>query len=273
MTTRNQIPYSTLDDLIFEGRNREYGAYLLRKIYNQHLLRALVISTSLCLLFLSLPLIATKLYPEKAELIKSIEKDPFVLINVDLPVFEEPVVPPPVIEQPAPAAAAPTRRFTDNIVITRNPVNPAEIPTQEELDVTPAGTQTTEGTPGATGELPIVGGVITDVPAPVAQPEFIYAEKMPQFPGGEKALLKYLADKTVYPELAKRNSLQGLVVLSFLVNAQGNITDIQVVKSMGGGLDEEAIRVVKSMPRWEPGRNNGTPVNVRFKLPVRFAIR
>lgn len=101
---------------------------------------------------------------------------------------------------------------------------------------------------------------------------YVMVEEMPQFPGGNQALSRYLGAMVQYPAVAQRNGLEGVVVLSFVVDQQGFITDIKPVKSLGGGTDEEAIRVVKSMPRWKPGRQNGRNVKTRFTLPIRFAL-
>ncbi|WP_084607821.1 energy transducer TonB [Prevotella dentasini] len=101
---------------------------------------------------------------------------------------------------------------------------------------------------------------------------FTIVEEMPQFPGGYHALLEYLSSHTVYPKAELKAGNSGRVILSFVVNKDGSITDIEVVRSASKGLDEEAVRVVRSMPLWEPGRNEGQPVRVRFMLPVTFKL-
>ena len=101
---------------------------------------------------------------------------------------------------------------------------------------------------------------------------YIIVEEMPEFPGGKQALGQYLGAHITYPAAAQRNGLEGLVVLSFVVDQQGNITDIEPVKRLGGGTDEEAIRVVKSKPRWKPGKQNGRYVKTLFTLPIRFEM-
>ncbi|MFN3530322.1 MAG: energy transducer TonB [Bacteroidia bacterium] len=102
---------------------------------------------------------------------------------------------------------------------------------------------------------------------------FTVVEDMPQFPGGDAELLKFLYGQLRYPPLALESRIQGLVVVQFIIDEQGNITNPIVVRSLGGGCDEEALRVIKLMPRWTPGKQRGRPVRVRYNLPVRFQLR
>jgi len=108
----------------------------------------------------------------------------------------------------------------------------------------------------------------------VANKENIFdvVEEMPQFPGGQEALLEYLAKNVKYPVVAEENGVQGRVILTFIVERDGSITNIKVVKSVDPSLDKEAIRVVKSMPRWVPGKQNGSPVRVEYSVPIVFRL-
>lgn len=100
-----------------------------------------------------------------------------------------------------------------------------------------------------------------------------FVQQMPQFPGGEAALKKYLIDNIHYPQVAKKDSIQGTVVVQFVVNTDGSIVDVKTVGAKkGGGLEEEAIRVVKNMPKWIPGKQDGKKVRVQYSLPVRFKL-
>ncbi|NND94856.1 MAG: energy transducer TonB [Flavobacteriales bacterium] len=102
---------------------------------------------------------------------------------------------------------------------------------------------------------------------------FTIVETMPSFPGGEKAMFEYLGKNTKYPTLAKESGIQGMVVLTFVVEKNGEITDVKVLRGIGGGCDEEAIRVVKNMPKWSPGKQRGKPVKVQYNLPYRFILQ
>lgn len=101
---------------------------------------------------------------------------------------------------------------------------------------------------------------------------FQIVEKMPQFPGGEAAMMRYLSDNIDYPTIAQENGIQGRVYVNFVVGKTGEISNIKVVRGVDPALDAEAIRVVKSMPNWEPGEQRGKPVNVSFMLPINFVL-
>jgi len=116
---------------------------------------------------------------------------------------------------------------------------------------------------------------------PIAQEEeeiredqvFVVVESMPSFPGGNVELMKYLNSNLKYPNLAKEMNISGRVFVTFVVEKDGSVTDVQVLRGIGGGCDEEAVRVVKSMPKWIPGKQRNVPVRVRFNLPVKFTLQ
>ncbi len=101
---------------------------------------------------------------------------------------------------------------------------------------------------------------------------FMVVEQMPEFPGGEEALYKYLAGNITYPQMAKESGIQGRVYVTFIVEQDGSISDVRVLRGIGGGCDEESIRVVKAMPKWKPGKQRGKPVRVQYNLPVKFSL-
>ena len=102
--------------------------------------------------------------------------------------------------------------------------------------------------------------------------EFYDLQKLPAFPGGEQELRKYLTENTQYPLLARENKIQGNVALTFVIDEVGQISDVTILRDIGGGCSKEAVRIVNSMPCWNPGEANGNPVKVRFTLPVRFKL-
>ena len=102
---------------------------------------------------------------------------------------------------------------------------------------------------------------------------FVIVEDPPHFPGGEPALMKYLNTHIRYPDLARESGIQGTVYLSFVVEPSGNIDHVKVLRGIGGGCDEEAVKVVKEMPKWTPGKQRGKPVRVAFHLPVKFTLQ
>ena len=102
---------------------------------------------------------------------------------------------------------------------------------------------------------------------------FVYTEQPPTYPDGEQALMEFIRKNIKYPEEAKTKQIEGKVIISFVVTREGSITDVKVVRGIGGGCDEEALRVVRMMPKWIPGKQNGMAVSVRFNLPVTFSIK
>lgn len=115
---------------------------------------------------------------------------------------------------------------------------------------------------------PMVEEVMAPPPPPPPPPVDI--QTIPSFPGGEQALQQYLKEQVKYPELAKKNDIQGRVVLGFTVEADGSLSSIRVLRDIGGGCGEEAIRVAKGMPKWLPGKNNGVPAPREYTLMVTF---
>ena len=120
--------------------------------------------------------------------------------------------------------------------------------------------------------------IAAPVEAPVEEEEeevvFVVVESMPEFPGGQQALFKYLSENVKYPVIAQENGIQGRVICQFLVNKDGSIVDVEVVRSGGDpSLDKEAVRVIKTMPKWKPGKQRGKPVRVKYTVPVNFKLQ
>lgn len=116
--------------------------------------------------------------------------------------------------------------------------------------------------------------IVEQVEEVVEEPQiFTIVEEMPEFPGGEAELFKYLSQNIKYPAMAKDAGISGIVYVTFVVMETGKINDVKVLRGIGGGCDEEAIRVVKSMPQWKSGKQRGKPVRVQFNLPIRFTLK
>jgi len=115
--------------------------------------------------------------------------------------------------------------------------------------------------------------VIPEVePEPIEEKIFTFVEEYPEFPGGDKALREFILNNLNYPEIARKTGITGTVYVQFVVEKDGSISDVKVVRGIGGGCDEEAVRVVKSMPKWKPGKQRGQPVRVYFTLPIEFKL-
>ncbi|MBC6699685.1 energy transducer TonB [Hymenobacter puniceus] len=265
---------ATLDDMVFEGRNKAYGAFLLRRLYHQHLARASATAIVLSLLFISSPLVIRYLFPPIV-----VAPDVFVLPDegitlIEPPVFDDHKVEPAkqvAVTVKPPQATTPTKVVKDELV-------KPEIAKPEITEVGPIAE-----VDGPTGPVAIPGsstGSLTGNPTgttdsgttkTTAPPKpFITAEVMPQFVGGQEALMRYMQKNLRYPAQALRNSVSGRVYISFTVLASGDIADVQVLKGLGFGTDEEASRVVKNMPAWTPGQQNKRTVAVRYTLPITF---
>lgn len=104
------------------------------------------------------------------------------------------------------------------------------------------------------------------------EPIFVFTEQPPQFPGGDEERLRFLSQNLKYPELAKESDIQGVVYITFVVEVDGTISNVKVLRGIGGGCDEEAVRVIKLMPKWIPAKQRGTAVRSQFNMPIKFTL-
>ncbi|MCS6991710.1 MAG: TonB family protein [Chitinophagales bacterium] len=257
-----EILKAELDDLVFEGRNKSYGAYYLRKRYLRHLTIGLIVGTAVFMLGFSMPYIL-KLFKKPAPPV--VEKKIKITELSEPPPIDKNTPPPPPPDLPPPPK---TVKFTPPIIKPDEEVREEDVPPPiEEL-------KTVETGPASDNVEYDFSAVqqATVVEEEVKPQIFTYVEQMPEFPGGQAELMKYLQKNIRYPPAARENGIEGRVVLQFVVDENGNISDIVPLREIGGGTTEEAIRVVKSMPPWKPGRQNGQPVKVYFKLPITFKL-
>ncbi|GAB3258746.1 energy transducer TonB [Larkinella harenae] len=264
---------ASLDDIVFENRNQLYGAYDLRRHYNRSANRALWLGIALFGAALATPTLYNRFKPAAApdQFMKEVTLEDIKT----LPQEEPPVVVPPP-QQVAPQVS--TIRNLPVEVVTEAP-DDVTVPTVDELKDKVSSDKTQEGDPNALEAI--------EAPSETAGPArvetaidverkpdeiFIAVEQDPQFPGGARQMADFLQKNLRYPPQAARASISGKVYLQFVVNTDGSIVDVTVVKGIGFGCDEEAMRVVKKMPNWQPGKQSGRPVRVRFTLPVVFAL-
>ena len=252
------------NEIVFEKRNKAFGAYLIRREYHRTLMMAFAISTTLLVLFVCIPLIKNLLNSGDDKTTSFSETE--INLMQPPPIDETQPPPPPVPPQPP---VQQTIKFTPPVVVKDEEVPQDEPPpTQEELKDVNAGITTQEGDPNAI-DLPVEEPGTGDAPPEI----FTIVEEMPSFPGGESALVKYLSDNIKYPARARENNITGTVFVTFKVGKDGKATDAQILRGIGGGCDEEALRGIKSMPSWRAGRQRGEPVNVQYKLPIKFSLR
>jgi periplasmic protein TonB len=276
MTNPQSHVHRDMLDIVFANRNRAYGAYALRRSYPKYLRNALLLGVLLIGAAFAVPTllsaVATRLQPVAFDATVILEPPPDVDPNNTPP-------PPP----PPPTPPPPTRTtitFVPPVILPNDEVKEEQQHTIEELQETPADigkvdVKGNDDAPPAIVENPSELKAVEEVKAP-PPPEKTYElfdiHKAPGFPGGERELMKYLAENIKYPALARENNIQGKVTLTFVVNKDGSISDVSVLRDVGGGCGKEAVRVVGNMPRWLPGEANGNPVKVRFTLPVQFKL-
>jgi protein TonB len=124
-------------------------------------------------------------------------------------------------------------------------------------------------------KIEVVVPIVEELPEEevIEEEIFTIVEKMPEFPGGLEALFKYLSETMEYPDMAKDAQIQGKVYITFVVDKKGGIAGVKVLRGIGGGCDEEAVRVVENMPKWNPGKQRGKPVKVQYNLPINFILK
>jgi protein TonB len=268
-------PNATLEEIVFANRNKAYGAYALRQEYRGVINRATMIGVALFALAMFSPkLLDTFLGDADQEVM--VEMD---LMNLPPPPPLDPNEPPPPPPPPVELPKVNTVKFLPPEVKKDEEV-PEETPppTVEELKEAVAAKETVVGDPNADEVIiapeaiaaPSKGTVVEA--APVEEPIFTVVEQQPEFPGGISEMYKYLGKNIKYPSAASRANVSGKVFMTFVVNTDGSIQDVQVLKGLGFGCDEEATRVVKSMPKWKPGRQSGRPVRVKYNLPINFQL-
>ena len=175
-------------------------------------------------------------------------------------------LPRPAAPPPPPPPPPKLEIVEDEVVVEDEPVIEEVIVEEEEIIEIPEVEEVVEE---------IVDEIIEEEVVEVVEEEpeiFEIVEEMPTFPGGDQELLKFLYGNIKYPPIAKENDIQGLAVLSFVVNEDGTISNIEVLRDIGGGCGDEAARVVATMPKWNPGKQRGKSVKVAYKLPVRFKL-
>ena len=270
-------------DMVFAGKNKEYGAYQLRKGTSGRNIKSLlilVIAAALVGGFLAWKVIEQKQAEEQQAYMEAMELAKLQQQAKKEEKKKEPVKPKIEPKKEIPVARE-TQKFTapvikkDELVKEEN-----QVKQMDKLDEKVAvGTENKEGTKDRLAEAVRSDIAVTAPPPPPApKPEvsnkvFDVVEEMPHFPGGAAALQAFLSSNTKYPVVAQENGVQGRVIVSFVVERDGSITDVRVVRSVDPSLDREASRVVRSMPRWSPGKQNGSAVRVKYTVPVVFRLQ
>jgi len=255
-------------DVVFTGRNKAYGAYELRRDNGRNTRTALIIGVVVFVVLISANTIINAIsgfIPKAKEKVK--------ITNV---VLQPP--PPDIKKPPPPPPPEPPKPKVDQVKFPPPVVKPdVEVkekpPTIEELKVADPGQKNLKGDKNAdvTIDEP-VGTADTKVTEEDPNKIFTSVEQVPEFPGGPDAFNKYLGNHIKYPAVARENNTQGRVIVTFVCERDGSLTDVRVVRDIGDGCGDEAVRVIKGSPKWKPGIQNGRPVRVQYSVPVSFTL-
>ena len=257
--------------LIFEGKNQAYGAYRMRANSPRRHTIAMLIVVAIAIVGFTIPTLLKLATPEQKEVmteVTTLSKLAEPEIKQEEMKRVEPVAPPP-------PALKSSIKFTAPVIKKDEVVHEDdEIKSQEELTSTKVAISIADvkGNDEANGaDIADLKQVVTQA----AEPEKVFdmVEQMPTFPGGQQELMSYLGKNIKYPTIAQENGTQGRVIIQFVVERDGTITDVHVARGVDPYLDKEAVRVVQSMPKWIPGKQNGKAVRVKFTVPVMFRLQ
>ena len=282
MATQINLSSREWCDLVFEGKNKDFGAYVIRtdspKRHNKAVLWTLI--GTIIFGFITFGLVKANQYLEERKLVEQGEQK---VVLIDMTNEADEPVPEP-IEQEKPEVLQNEEMMTYQatelqIVEDQNVNEEDEIMSQDErmqTDAIAGSVTNSEGTTNINNISEHINEVVVEDKKPVEEkPAEIFksVEQMPQFPGGDEALIKYLSSHINYPPMAAENNIQGRVVVAFVVDKTGKVGEVNVVRSVDKDLDREAVRVCQSLPKFVPGRQNGQPVSVWFTLPVTFKLQ
>jgi protein TonB len=254
----------SLNELVFEDRNKRYGAYFLRMRYSGQVLKAFFIAVVLVVLIFGLPFLAC-LFEVEAALEEVVEVNTIQLLVP--PGFDKTAL---EIEVPVPTREVSKPKIVKDL--------PKTIPVSLEATVVPNPNaklaELFEKTKSDAPAPPIDSlAVVQEKVVPDKERLKVLIEALPSFPGGQEAFRDFLKKNMAYPGLAKKSGIAGIVLISFIVEDNGKSDQIKVLRGLPGGCNEEALRVLALMPAWKPGKRHGLPIPFMMVLPVEFALR
>jgi protein TonB len=258
-----QILSGDLDDIIFENRNKAYGAYEIRKKYRDRVNLALLIAVTFVVLALLSPYIAALF--SRPEVIEKPKPHVTTVNELAAPPPLENTPPPPTYTPPPPKQIV----FTPPKVV-REEVKAPPPPTNEELQKTQTSTTNNDGPSTYVPPKDPPKEIPKEIPEEIIETGF---DENPEPPGGAAGYAKYLAEHIKYPARAIDAGVQGTVYISLVVDKTGNVSDVKIKSDrVGYGCGEEAVNVISKMPPWKPGKMGGKPVKVRYTIPVKFLL-
>lgn len=250
---------SDFDDIVFSNRNKEYGAYILRKKYSRSVIISLLIGISITATAIITPYINARALEDRQK--RAERQVEIKMENLDQPAEQIALPPPP---PPPLSDVLQQQKYVPPVVVDSvKPEDDVQLMTADEAQSNVKNEEAVE----------IVIEVKEEVQEEKAESEpFLSVEEMPVPPGGVEGLFKYIGENTKYPEIAKENNIQGKVYIRFCVTSKGDVEKVSVIKSVDPELDAEAIRVVKTFPRFTPGKQSGKPVPVWFTVFINFQL-
>jgi protein TonB len=255
---KTEITRPTWDDIVFESRNKEYGAFPIRKSYDENVSKAALIALVFAAFVFGVLQIASLMH-----------------VKIKIPVsISDPTgftIPPTIIPNP------PVKSATAKVEQSVNRDVLEKVVTYQVDPVPIKPTEATLSEPGTSSGIPSDGvdaGISPmEIPVVVDPPTTVdFAEMMPQYEGGMNAMMNFLRRNLRYPASARSIGEEGIVYVRFIVNSRGEIVDVEAIKGVSAVLDREAMRVVGLMRKWKPGMQHDVPVNVRMVLPIKFKL-
>lgn len=265
----NKILNADYLDILFEGRNKSYGGYELRKKYK----RRATIAGLIAVLAVGGVFGATLIKLNKAPVAEVLPEIKDVTLAEPPPVDPKKPPPPPPVQPPPPVK--PTVKFTPPVIKKNEEVkeeDKPEPPKPEENKVVGPKSEAGSGDPNAIDPGLAPAGTGTGKPVEAGPPPDKIFTSVEQMPTPPFDIVKYLSQNIRYPAAAREEGIEGKVILQFVVDKDGSVTNIEIKRDLGGGCGKEAERVVRSMPKWKPGKQNGQPVRVYYTLPVTFKL-
>lgn len=257
---KDKLRIPAFDEIVFANRNKEYGAYALRKKYSRNMVIATIIGlVIMCTVVITPYLNAKALENKQQQTERQVE---IQMENLDQP--NETVAPPPP-PPPPPSDVVQQARYVPPVVVDSvKPEEATQLMTADQAQIEVQDEEVVE----------IVEEIKEEIQEQEVEAEpFVVVEEMPMFPGGDPALLQFIAENTQYPEVAKENNIQGRVIVRFCVTSKGTVDRVSVLKGVDPELDKEAIRVVQTLPSFKPGRQGGKPVPVWYMVPINFTLK
>ena len=264
----NKIQTATWDELVFEGRNKSYGAFFLRQIYNKHVIRGGIISLLIFVVGMGGPvlwkIISPSLETPKPKMVVMEMKD----LKPPPPPDKTPPPPPP----PPPPPVKTTIRFVPPVIKKDEEVH-EDPPKQEEMVKVQVSDKTEKGTDNGVDKIEVDPNAGKET-GPEEPRVFTFVQQMPAFPGGDEAFRSFVADNYVYPPRAKENQTEGRVIIQFVVDETGDVGEFKILRDIGDGCADAAIAAIKkSSKKWAPGKQNGKSVKVYYTFPFELSLQ